>query len=223
MNNRITKNDAGERIKQARTMTGSTRKLLYDQFGVNINTLQAWETGRNTISNEAAIRLASIFMTLGIVCSEKWLLTGIGSKPYFLNDQNYQDNGQLGCKENKNELIEEEKILEESILFKNHYKLSKVIIVTEDAMLPFYEIGDYVGGFLYENHDIPSALGYNSIIITSDNETFFRKFIYLSSEGKYLLSAINPEVRSCQPLIYRENIIAVAPIVWHRKIVCSLE
>lgn len=202
----------GERLKKLRTMTGATRKELHDKFNINSNSLQAWEVNRNPLSIKTAKKICNVFLGLGVICSEEWLLQGAGSAPIFIDS--LTTNTESSASEN---LVEEEKIMKESSLFKSHYSDAKVIIVTDEAMMPIYEIGDHVGGFIYKKEEIKLASGQNSIITTEDNEVFFRKFIYLPDRSTYVLSAINPLDKSTVPLIYRDNIKSVAPVIWHRK------
>lgn len=204
--------DAGSRLKKLRTMAGATRKDLQNTFNVSSNTLQAWENNKNPLSSKVVNNLCQIFLNLGILCTEEWLLYGKGKPPSYIEGKFSIDD-----LSNNDHLIEEEKIMKEAMIFKSHYADSKVIIVSDEAMLPMYQTGDYVGGFLYRNDDILIANGQNSIIITSENEVFFRKLLYLSNEKTYLLSAINPFDKFTAPLIYRDNITAAAPVVWHRR------
>ena len=75
----IMSNDTKERIKKMRALCGLTRKDMEERFNIPTNTLQCWESGRVSLTNKGAIRLASAFTEYGVDCSSDWLLSGDSS------------------------------------------------------------------------------------------------------------------------------------------------
>ena len=207
----------GNRLKKIRFMTGLTRADLEKTYKINRSTLQAWENNRNPLSLENATKLASIFLTEGIICDIQWMLSGDGHPPTYANNNTASSEIKLSHGSLKSyNLTEGEKVIREISLFESHYKHTKVIVVSDDAMVPIYKQGDYVGGCIYPEEEWDSLVGQDVIASTYNNEIYFRKLLR-SEENDFVLGALNYTSKACAPLIFPQNVTGLAPVTWHRK------
>jgi transcriptional regulator with XRE-family HTH domain len=197
---------SGGRIKLARNMLGLSRKILEDRFHISVNTLQAWESGKNALTGKGAKRLNEIFIRLGLLCTEDWLLTGNGQTPTLFEDISVLPN----------EMSEDICILREIEAFKAINPDSVVVIVHDNGMEPIYSIGDFVGGNKKVSSHIENLIGENCIIETFQGDTFIRKLLKGSKEQFYNLVCINI-ITDQQPIIPDIKIRYAARIVLHRK------
>jgi len=195
------------RVKTIRLMTGLTR-LEFAELGISQNTIQAWEQGKTKLTEKGAKRLIEAALKTGVICSMDWLLQGKGSAPFF-SKKNSQFNSTQYEVINKN--LSSEILDIES--FKNNNPNSIVFNVTDDSMLPFYRLGDYVGGKRYKGNYI-DLHGVNCIISCFDFGIFIRKLI--CSKGSFFFVATNLESTANNLVLEKEKIDFLAPIIWHR-------
>ena len=196
---------SGLRIKLARHMLGYSRKQLDNTFNLSANTLQAWESDKNVLTEKGAKRLNEVFTKLGLYCTEAWLLTGEGSSPILL-----QNSTNLS-----NEMNEDICILREIEVFKTINPNPIVMIINDNAMEPIYKIGDIVGGNKKSQILIDSLCGHNCIIETHQGETLVRKLLKGSKISFYNLVCINIATNQ-QPIIPDIKITSAAKVVYHR-------
>ena len=197
---------SGGRIKLARNMLGLSRKGLEDQFSISVNTLQAWESDKNTLTDKGARKLNSIFIRLGLLCTEDWLLTGNGQTPILLQDVSTLPN----------EMNEDICILREIEAFKAINPTPIVVIISDNAMEPLYSIGDFVGGNKKIDLQIDGLIGQCCIIETFQGDTLVRKLLKGSKEQLYNLVCINIATH-LQPVIPDVKIRSAAKIILHRR------
>lgn len=197
---------SGRRIKLARNMLGLSRKNLEESFHISVNTLQAWESDKNALSDKGAKKLHSLFTKLGLLCTEDWLLTGNGEAPILL-----QHVSRL-----PNEINEDICILREIEAFKAINPNPIVIIISDDGMEPIYSIGDYVGGNKKIDLEIKRLIGENCIIETFQGDTFVRKLMQGSKEQLYNLVCINIATQE-QPIMPDIKVRSASRIVLQRR------
>lgn len=206
------KTSTARRIKMARTLAGISRKDLEDKYGISMHTLQAWELGRNSLTEKAASKLVEIFHSVGISCSMQWLLKGLEASPTILDAQFTpyppidRDIAALLDKENT--------IQKEIDFFKLNNPNACVVMVSDDTMEPRYAQGDFVGGI---QHIFPQklneCLGQDCIMEIADG-TYFRRLI--QGKNGYALVCLNPQTDIKDPVIFVKHILTAAPIIWHR-------
>ncbi len=201
------------RIKSARMLKSLSQKDLED-FGVNTHTLQAWELGRNPLTERGAERLVDALDKAGIDCTVQWLFTGLGFGPRLkeiISDAPYQ-------KFVKNaEVIDwdlEKAIQIEIETFCQLNPQATVLRLADDAMAPFYSLGNYIGGIKIPREQFENYLGYDCIVET-DKGTFFRRLVKRNAD--YALICLNVKTTMTEPVILPTQIASVAPIVWHRS------
>ena len=204
--------NAGRRLKMARTLAGLSRKVLEDKYGISMHTLQAWELGRNPLTDKAASNLVEIFHSTGISCSMQWLLEGVGKSPALLESEFTpyppldKDIAPLLDKENT--------IQKEIDFFRTHNPNAIVVMVSDDTMEPRYSQGDFVGGTQYIiPQKIEECVGQDCIIEITDG-TFFRRL--MKRKNGYALVSLNPQTETEDPVIFAKHILAATPIIWHR-------
>lgn len=211
------KASCGIRLKQLRLMAGFTRREFQNRFGINQNTMHAWENGRLALTRKGATKVISAMILVGVECSLSWLMNGIGKKPCFI--ETHQDQKNSTVHEEKGSIYIEDnfELLKEIEFFKNTNPENTVFLINDDGMLPFYEIGDFVGGKRkFDNFEKYS--GYNCIIELSKNDILVRKikFNYKSSVLSAFCSNINTD--ESEPIINNIRPISITPIVWHRRV-----
>ena len=197
---------SGGRIKLARNMLGLSRKGLEEGFHISANTLQAWESDKNILTDKGAKKLNKAFIKLGLLCTENWLLTGTGEVPILL-----QNTSNL-----PNEMNEDICILREIEAFKAINPNPIVVIVNDNSMEPIYTVGDFVGGNKKTDFQIESLIGENCIIETYHEHTLVRKLLKGSQKQLYSLVCINIATNQ-QPIIPDVKIRFAARIILHRK------
>ena len=197
---------SGGRIKLARNMLGLSRKELEESFHISVNTLQAWESDKNSLTDKGAKKLNNVFIKLGLLCTEDWLLAGKGQAPILLQDISTLPN----------EMNEDICILREIEAFKAINPNPTVVMISDDGMEPIYTIGDFVGGNKKSEFQIERLIGERCIIETFHGDTLVRKLLKGSKEKLYNLVCINIATH-LQPIIPDIKIRSAARIVLHRK------
>jgi transcriptional regulator with XRE-family HTH domain len=195
----------GRRVKLARNMLGLSRRDLEEKFHISSHTLQSWENGRNPLTLKGAKKLSNAFAKLGLLCSDKWLLTGQGNFPVLVM------NGDKTLKE----LTEDLRILREVESFEAINPSPIVVAIADDGMTPVYNLADYVGGNKRYGDEISCIVGTYCIVETIEGDTFVRKLLHGKKESIYNLACINNYSQQ-QPLIVNVKLLYAAQVVWHR-------
>lgn len=200
-----------KRIKSARSLAGLTRND-FEKYGISPHTLQAWELGRNPLSSKGAQRLITALQKAGVNCSIEWLLKGIGFGP---SSKKSTETLFQRLEPQKSVDWDAETVIQKEIEFFCHINENAVVLrLPDDSMQPIYQPGDYVGGNQLDSQDIDQALGYDCIVEIPEGK-FFRRFV--ERETGYALICLNPKTTHTEPVIYCQDIISVAPVVWHRS------
>jgi len=193
-----------ERVKYARKLTGLTRPEIEVIGNLNQNTLKAWEYGRNALTEQSAHRLSDKLYQLGVICSPDWLLTGVGKGPTLaVEDAAYESRTNIQI---------------EIDAFKVANPHPVIYQIPDDALYPYFEVGEYVAGSKMYGGDIKTLYGSFCIVETKNREVLARKLIPGKKEDTYTLSALNPksDATHLTPDIY---IRYAAKIVWRRLLI----
>lgn len=199
--------ETGRRFRIASGMLTMGRKDFCEKHSLNQYTVQSWEIGRNNLNAQMVARFCEALSAEGIFCSHEWLIKGKGSVPIKLSAR--QD---LPVEAHETE--RQQYIQNEIKLFRdNKIKLGLEPIVIElgdQAMKPYFNKGDYVGGYSLPERSIETLLGQIAIIgIGSENYVVRR----LMKEGtNYLLVPADFTER----VVSLKKLETVAKIVWHR-------
>jgi transcriptional regulator with XRE-family HTH domain len=212
---------SGDRVKRARILAGiTTRREFEKKHQISANTLQGWEQGKNPLSKKGAARIVESLKKEGLICSEKWLLTGEGMPPrsyeslHSTLQEDIADNNHTLIEQN---LKEEEIIYKETQLFKQNVANSIVINITDNTMEPYFSCGDYLGGIRISNNRISDYVNHICIVELENNLILPRYLQKSPSEGRYTISSTNPKATTPPLNYYNTKVIAIAPIIWHRK------
>jgi len=205
-----------ERIKAARSIAGyAERKAFCSRFNFPVATLEAWERGKNPLTLKGAKRLVQILREVGVYSSEEWLREGKGISPRPIEE--ISESFDVSAGESLHAVGENLKIAKEISTFITQNEGAIVTIVNDDAMLPFYEEGDYVGGVKHRGCDIKEVINKRCIIEFPNRKLTVRQLSKGIDSSHYNISAINLNTKMSPTVEYNVEIISAAPILWHRS------
>lgn len=194
-----------------------TRPAICKKYGLSKDSLTAWENGRISLTEKAIDKCIKIFTAENLIVMREWLLTGEGEGPEFsFHFNRYIRTAQT---ENNDEADEQTLLIKEVEYFKSLTANSIVVLMPDDTMLPFYQRGDYVGGRFVAKDEILHCVGKNCIVQDSDNMLYVRRLAKFINKKTFSLIALNlAESQISDPIISDIVVKAVAPIIWHRKV-----
>ena len=217
---------SGERLRRARILAGvPTRREFQEKHRISANTLQGWEQGKNPLSEKGARRVIEAFKKEGLLCSLEWLIHGHGMppRPYEMLNAGLPTELHADLAFMDQNLREEQAIYKEIQLFRNQNANSIVLSITDDAMEPYYAVGDYIGGCQVPQHQIENYLN-QVCIIELENNLVLPRYIQAGKQpNSYTASCTNPRTTTAPLNIYNVKIITAAPILWHRRKISSLK
>ncbi|MCH9769383.1 MAG: helix-turn-helix domain-containing protein [Gammaproteobacteria bacterium] len=216
---------SGDRLKRARVLAGiSTRREFEKKYNISANTLQGWEQGKNPLSEKGARRVVEAFKWEGLLCSVEWLIHGVGMppRPYEMLNAGLESD----VKEDKTimeiNLREEENIYRETQFFKDNTPNPIILTIADDAMEPYYSVGDYVGGSRLSAEEMARYVNTACIVELENNLILPRYLQKGTQDGLYTISSLNPRSSSSPLNLYNVKIINAAPITWHRRKLSTL-
>lgn len=214
-----------DRLKLARKLTNLTLDEIPEKFGISKHTFYAWESGRNPIKEKMVSKIIHSLRQAGIYCTAEWLLFGTGLSPRFMHEVSQASDTLLSQPEKEssvdefNQFYEEIAIFSEIKVFQKVNKNADVRFVSDDAMLPLYAPGEYVGGIRYFGEDIfHKALNTNCIVETKTGESFIRHLLKGRQPGLYTLVSLNANAHTANLVLYDTDLKSAAPIIWHRRV-----
>ena len=107
---------------------------------------------------------------------------------------------------------------QELLHFRNHNTNSIDMVISDDSMLPKYFPGDMVAGNRRYQEEIESLVGFNCIIQTPTHGSMVRNLRNGDEPGKYHLFALNWDSSISRPILYNEEVLSAAPIIWVRAV-----
>jgi transcriptional regulator with XRE-family HTH domain len=205
--------ERGRRIKIARSLSGLTRKEMFERYNINPNTVRAWEKGANLLTDKKASTLVSIFNQEGINITTEWLL--YGEDPGFVNKSGLTDKNQ-DLKDVLN-IRGDLKILDEVNYFLDNNFNSISSMITDGSLFPFFCVGDYVGGIKVAGKNLMELVGAFSIITTDDERVVVKKIFTHKEKNIFLVGNINPYANLNEPDYFSCTIRSAAKITrqWH--------
>ncbi|MEI6805568.1 MAG: hypothetical protein WCK49_03565 [Myxococcaceae bacterium] len=198
------------RFRIARGMVQINPKKFCEQYGLNRFTIQSWEMGHNHINIRTVVRFCEALSAEGVFCSPEWLLKGKGSTPIKLSSR--QD---LALESLQIDSNEEHKYIQAEIqLFRdNQIQLGREPVVVElgdQAMKPYFNKGNFVGGYLLPERSIDTLLGQIVIVGIGQKNYVVRRLMKESTN--YLLVPGDFTERA----VSLKSVENVAKIIWHR-------
>ena len=217
---------SGERLRRARILAGiSTRREFEEKHQISANTLQGWEQGKNPLSQKGARRVINALKEEGLICTVEWLINGTGMPPRQYEAMNAGIRKELQQNNSimEHNLHEEETIYKESQLFRQNNPNAIVLTVADDAMEPYYSVGDYIGGIQLFNQEIRSYT--NTIcILEMENNFILPRLLQPGQKPNTFTAACTNFKTKATPLnIFNVKIISAAPILWHRRKISTLK
>jgi hypothetical protein len=184
------------------------------------STLFAWKRGIQSLTVKGAERLVKAFEHENLICTTNWFLEGTGLPPRTLKEVEQGALPVLGyykTEQDFDETLDEEiKLLREIEFFRQMYANSRVLLVTDDGMMPIIKPGDYVAGLTVAKDQIDTTLNQICLIELSSDQIFLRHLSKGSGPECYILSCLNPRTSVESPTLFNVKIKSVAPLVWIR-------
>ena len=198
----------GNRIRYLRMLTGLDRSNMEKRHQVKKVSLEKWENGTANISLRNITRLVSVAIDHSIECTPEWLVTGEGSPPKTIPPSTI-DPYKVGSGSTT------EDILRDLSYFKSTYPLGISLMISDDAMMPCYDDGDFVGGQVVELKDLKECLDHACIVHTADGKKRVRRIGH--NDGVWFLYGTNISHKGSAILETGIEITKVAKVFWHRK------
>ena len=216
---------SGERLRRARILAGlSTRREFEQKHDISANTLQGWEQGKNPLSIKGARRVAEALKKEGLICTIEWLVHGTGMPPRpfemaqaGLREELHRDESLVEFNQR-----EEQIIYREIQLFRQQTPNAIVLTIADDAMEPYYSIGDYIGGVQVFENEISHYVNSVCVLELENNLILPRYLQQGKAPNSFTASCTNPQTTASPLNIYNAKIISAAPIIWHRRKISSL-
>lgn len=209
----------GERFRLARELSPLSRKSFCAKHDLNWYTVQSWELRRNFSRGVNVSKFCEALAAEGIICTEDWLIEGIGPKPYLESSQEASayappiTSRQL--KKHTSNYIES-LIQEEVALFCDHsQKIGRqgvAIQISDEAMKPDFEYGEFVGALTIPEDKINHFHQVVCLVEAKPHHFLIRRL--LKEGDTYILLATNKDY----PLIRLEQITSLGEIVWRRRL-----
>lgn len=204
------KKEIGKRLKLARQMTNLTRKQFADKHNLNYHTLESWEQGINNISDENLSILESILTSEGINVSKNWILNG---NVYESLNSTIKNQNQSKVHSNYS-LDGDFSYLREIKFFQETTENAIVTMILDDALFPYFNKGDYVGGVVTISKAMEQYVGKFCIIKMKNNDIIARKVVSFKNEDITICS-INPNATLNTPDYYTIPFNKIALITRH--------
>ena len=209
----------GGRFRYAREISPIPRTVFCRKHKINYNTVQSWEISRNVCRSPNVTKFCRALAAEGIVCTEDWLIDGIGPQPYLASSPEagvYVP--PIRVRQPKKKTLEspEDLVHKEIALFYDHsLKMQRegiAIQVSNSAMAPDYEAGEFIGGCRIPLNQIDRLHQTICLIEAKPHHFLVRRLL---KEGEaYILLATNKD----SPVICLDEITSAAEIVWRRRI-----
>jgi DNA-binding transcriptional regulator YiaG len=204
--------ERGKRIKLLRMLVEMTRKDIDERYNLSQHTVHAWEKGTNCLTEKNADRLVEIFSREGLDITTDWLMHG--TNPLFTKNEIGKNKDLQDALSIKGDI----KILNEINYFRENNLNSVSVMVADEALLPVFCVGDYVGGVYVTNHMIQDLVGEFCIISTDDGQIYIRKIFNHQKCDSYMIGTTNPMYSINEPAHFVCNIQAAAKISRHWRL-----
>ncbi len=212
--------ECGKRIKLARHLANLTRQDMLLHYGINPHTLHAWEKGANGLTEENAQKLFEVFQQRGLLISKAWLLYGEDPRIALSDIEavNQSHSSVTGVMADILNVRADFKILEEIEYFQSHNAKAISTMIADEALMPLFAMGDYVGGIqCFDAVAFKTLVGSFCIISSQAGEVLVRKIVQHQKGLVFRIAGINPLAALNSPDYFDCAIQAAAPISrhWH--------
>lgn len=214
---------AADRFRQARSLLPLSRRAFCDKHNLNYNTVQSWEISRTSSREGNVTKFCEALAEEGIVCTEDWLMEGIGPAPFLSTPEARTLYAPaLTPRSLKSKPTDPLAALaqKEAAFFQNCYEEKGFDVVTvhllDDSMHPDYEKGDYVGAGRVSLEAADHLTQTICLIETEPHHFLVRRL--LKEGDKFILLASH----KAYPVLCLDSITSVAEILWRCKSAPSL-
>jgi len=210
----------GKRLRYIRKeLLGLTRlefQNRHKDLNITASILHNWEEARYSgIKESHAGLILRALEREKVVCEKNWLLYGSGNPPKICTTMIEQKPSNTFVNP---DMKEEHIIASELRTFRGFYVDAVDTIISDDALSPQFEVGDYVGGIRLIGNDIEKADGLICIVQTKAGLHLTRKVKKGSKDGFFSLKSINPNFRSKnESCIENIELFSAAPIIFWRR------
>lgn len=203
----------GQRLRQLRALTASatykqlSRAVIERKYGLSASTLRHWEEAYGVgLTEEGAKQVVGIYQQENIHCTISWLMQGVGSPP----KRRRTTEPLLSAGVSQAYLTT---MKQERDYFKVLHPEGITLEVGDDAMEPWYQAGDLVGGIRHYHNAFLDLIGKDCIIETKSGEMYVRRLQKSTVPGQYNLYALNPDTKVEHPHLYAMEVLVCAPVV----------
>ncbi|MDR0406554.1 MAG: hypothetical protein LBH38_00500 [Holosporales bacterium] len=205
----------GIRLRAARALADISRERLLAFGEMSFSSLDAWENGRTPLTQKGAERSTEALRKVGVLCSEEWLLYGIGAGPRFATDSPFSFSGDMEESQAEKIGVNPSAIQREVDFFQKIHENAVVCNIIDDGMVPLYIPGDYVGGF----HSTDFHLFADKVVIAQIEglAPIVRRLTIGSKPGIVTLTCLNTSTSAPLKQLPDVRPLSVAEIIWHRK------
>lgn len=198
--------DIGSRIRLARKKANISADYIAKIVNATGHTWYRWERGQN-VTNRALRAINYAFAELGVFFDLEWLKTGNGKEPISIKEEtNF----------NSSHLTEGMRLKKEIDAFKSNHPEAIVMLNVSSSLRPVFFPGDYVGGLVIPEKDIPKYSGTYCIVDLKTARPCIRKFNMI--RDRYVFTVINPTCFNVSPHIMEKPPERFATIIYHRRI-----
>jgi transcriptional regulator with XRE-family HTH domain len=197
----------GDRLRDARDLTGLMRTAFCRKHGLNIHSMNAWETNLSKFSEKSAQKICDALLREGVDTSVSWIMDGLGEKPVHTPTSRQLEYGSAQ---------EESEIWREMARFKHYYPDALTMTLTDDSCLPLYRPGDFLGG-------VAGALTLESLVgqlclMNLDNDCKVIRIIEsVGGENTVTARCLNEHSQIIHQKSDTFKIQSAAPITWFRR------
>jgi transcriptional regulator with XRE-family HTH domain len=197
----------GNRIRYLRGLMGLDRPAMKKRHQISASSMEKWECGLTNIKAKNIQRLISAALDHSIECTSEWLMNGDGPPPRTILASTITESTEATTNKTLN-------ALRDLKYFKDSYPNGISLMITDDAMAPFYVSGDFVGGEVVKLKDLKKCLDFPCIVHTADGKARVRRIGY--SNGEWFLYGTNVKHEGSAYLEINVEITKAAPIFWVR-------
>ena len=203
----------GNRLKSVRLMADLTRFDVEAKYSISASTLQSWESGKCGLTERSAERILSVLEKEGIYCTCEWLLHELGPVPYPTSLSRLTEKSPSPVVAVSDKVA----VSEEIRFFRSLHKSALVFRVVDDGMKPHYNVNDHIAGECRTGTRVSHLVGRDCIVQTAQNQLLFRRLLKGSQTERYNLICINIDTTVSPLLLYNQQIVNAAPVIWHRR------
>lgn len=217
LNNQQTPQAVGERFRLARELCPLSRTAFCTKHHLNWYTVQAWELGRTVSRSLNTAKFCEALALEGVICTEDWLIEGIGVEPYLASTSKSNIYvSPITARQLKKESAKPHEDLvqkEVALFYENNQKMNGIVIqVSDEAMDPDYEVGEFIGAIRVPPDQIKNLHQLVCLVEAAPHHFLIRRL--LREGDAYILLATNTNF----PLIRLDQITSVGEIVWRRRV-----